>query len=499
MSKKQSFICSHCNKIFKNPILLPCYDTICESHLREEMVLKHKSIECKTCKQTFSLDGLKVGPNKHLQAELDHEIYFSDEEKSLKNALLESCANFDQMSQKYQESKSNFGSESKAHFERLRRQLDQKRENLKEKIDEIYLEMIERTKNCEESVLKNLANNFKAVDVLMLSNQKKLGEMTGNEIKEKFRVANLELNLLREQLNKRENEIADLKIKLDEIAIISKNFVSSNYFKFKLSFNPEHFGLLHLNDLSNIRSQNQDLDFHTIKIENAENMQGISENNEEEVGVTFCYQNSIKRKRISDVENLWQSQILTSEQLSLELIQLCEFSPNDQFTLLYRGTRDGFGSRDFHLKCDKHSNTLTICKTSQKKRSDSESKLKAPEFAYICGGFTTVEWESTDRWKHVPDPNAFVFSLTNKDNKPCKLSVNSNKYQYAVCCRSGSGPRFGDDIFIADESNLTMSSSKLGETYKRPEHVKGQNEAFSFLAGAEEFYLSEIEVYKKGD
>ena len=223
------------------------------------------------------------------------------------------------------------------------------------------------------------------------------------------------------------------------------------------------------------------------------------EEEEEEEDVTFCYQNSIKRKRINDVENLLQSQILTSKQLSLELIQLCEFSPSDQFTLLYRGTRDGFGSRDFHLKCDNHSNTLTICKTIQKKRTECESKLKAPEFAYICGGFTTVEWESTDSWKHVSDPSAFVFSLTNKDNKPCKLSVNPNKYQYAVCCRSGSGPRFGDDIFIVDDSNLTMSSSKLGETYKRPEHVKSKNEAFSFLAGAEEFYLSEIEVYKKGE
>ena len=491
---KCHFICSNCNKIFKHPILLPCYDTICEHHLREKTVLKQESIECKTCKQTFNLDeSFKSGPNKQLQTQLDNDIYLSNEEKSLKNALLESCANLDQMIREYHESKASLASESiKAHFDRLRRQLDERRESLHAKIDEIYFEMIEKTKNCEETVLKNLADNFKAVEVLQLPNRKNLA----NEINEKFRETNVELNLLREQLNKSEHEIAHLKIKLDEIAEISKHFASSNYFEFKLLFNHEHFGLLHLNDLSNIR----DLDFPTVIIENAEHIQGIVENNEEEeADVTFCYQNSIKRKRINDVENLLQSQILTSKQLSLELIQLCEFSPSDQFTLLYRGTRDGFGSRDFHLKCDNHSNTLTICKTIQKKRTECERKLKAPEFAYICGGFTTVEWESTYLWKHVSDPNAFVFSLTNKDNKPCKLSVNPNKLKHAVCCRSGSGPRFGDDIFIANCSNLTMSSSKLGETYKRPEHVKSENEAFSFLAGAEEFYLSEIEVYKKGE
>jgi hypothetical protein len=497
MSQKQNFICPHCNKIFKHPILLPCYDTICEHHLREKMILNKRSIECKKCKKTFNLDDLKYGPNKQLQSLLDNDIHLNDEEKSLKNALLESCANFDQMSQKYHD----LDSESiKAHFDRLRRQLDERRESLKGKIDEIYLEMTERTTNCEESVLKNLANNFNGVEVLQLPNRKNLA----NEINEKFREANLELNLLRKQLNKSENEIAHLKIKLDEIAEISKHFASSNYCEFKLSFNPEHFGSLHLNDLrSNIRSRNQVLAFPTIKIENAENMQGIVENNEvieEEEEVILCYQNSIKRKRIDDEENLLQSQILTSEQLSSELIRLCGFSPNDRFTLLYRGTRDGFGSRDFHSKCDNHSNTLTLCRTSQKKRRECESsKLKAPEFAYIFGGFTTVKWESTDEWKHVSDPNAFVFSLTNKDNKPCKLSVNPKKHQYAVCCHSGIGPRFGDDIFIADDSNLIMSSSKLGETYKRPEHVRNKNEAFSFLAGTEEFCLSEIEVYKIGE
>ncbi len=118
--------------------------------------------------------------------------------------------------------------------------------------------MIERTTNCEESVLKNLADNFKAVDALQLPNQKNLA----NEINEKFREANVELNLLREQLKKSEREIAQLKINLDEIAEISKHFASSNYFEFKLLFNHEHFGSLHLKDFrSNKRSHFQVLHF----------------------------------------------------------------------------------------------------------------------------------------------------------------------------------------------------------------------------------------------
>ena len=56
------------------------------------------------------------------------------------------------------------------------------------------------------------------------------------------------------------------------------------------------------------------------------------------------------------------SQILKGEQQCLELLKLCEFSPNEKWSLLYRGTRDGFDSNDFHSKCDGHSNTLTILK-----------------------------------------------------------------------------------------------------------------------------------------
>ena len=66
----------------------------------------------------------------------------------------------------------------------------------------------------------------------------------------------------------------------------------------------------------------------------------------------------------------------------MELIKLCEFSPNDKWTLLYRGTRDGFGADVFHSKCDDHPNTLTL--------------LKAKESSFIFGGFTSVNWKLPD-------------------------------------------------------------------------------------------------------
>ena len=122
--------------------------------------------------------------------------------------------------------------------------------------------------------------------------------------------------------------------------------------------------------------------------------------------------------------------------------------------------------------------------------------LKANRF--IFGGFTPVTWDSSSEWKS--DPHAFLFSLTNNDNKPCKIKIDPNQYNYAIYCIQKYGPTFGGghDIRIYCNANTTNGSySNLGNTYKHPQYAKGTNEAQSFFAGSSRFRLSEIEVCQK--
>jgi hypothetical protein len=182
--------------------------------------------------------------------------------------------------------------------------------------------------------------------------------------------------------------------------------------------------------------------------------------------------------------NSFKGQILTDERQMSELIKVCEFSPNDKWSLLYRATRDGFGSKDFHSKCDKRSNTLTI--------------LKAKGSSYVFGGFTTVDWDCSGDYKS--DPNAFIFSLTNKDKRPIKIKINPNKHQSAIRCHSSIGPTFGGgcDICTRKNSITTMDGySYLGYSYKHPQYERGTNEAQTLLAGTHWFQLDEIEVFAK--
>ena len=170
----------------------------------------------------------------------------------------------------------------------------------------------------------------------------------------------------------------------------------------------------------------------------------------------------------------------------IDLIKLCKFNASDKWSLLYKGSRDGFGAKDFHSKCDNKSPTLTI--------------IKAKDSGYIFGGYTEAKWDSTDEYR--VDPNTFLFSLTNKDNKPCKMNVTDPTRAIYAC--SNLGPLFGgivenydsDDLHIADNANSNENCfSNLGNNFKHPEYEYSTTEANSFLAGSEKFRLSEIEVY----
>ena len=161
---------------------------------------------------------------------------------------------------------------------------------------------------------------------------------------------------------------------------------------------------------------------------------------------------------------------------------MCEFPTNQKWELLYRGTRDGFKGKDFHKRCDNKSKTLTIIKSTN---------------GNIFGGYTDKAWMSDNQ--HHSDPNAFLFSLVNKDDKPFKAKVSWSNGQNAICCVSSCGPIFGYyDIYISSNSNINSDNySYFGNTYKHPDYQFLSPEAESILAGSDSFQTVEIEVYYK--
>ena len=421
----------YCSKILLKPILLPCDHTLCKEHLYEGHVRKLNQIKCPTCNEAFSIKESNFTSNESIESLLKREAYLNENEKNMKRSVETSFQIQCQLHSEFKSNKVALDLECHEHFQEMRRTIDIHREEMKAKIDQVSLEMIAQTKEFEKFVTSNVNKEMQCV---WAKGREEALEKEENDLNEVFRCGDSDnlIDLVKKVQLKQNEAILELKSKLNEMIYFKDDF-ELNEFKANFSMSKDSFGCLRLNEFSS--------------------------------------------------NDPFKSQILNPLQ-SHELIKLCEFSPKDKFTLLYRGSVDGFGSNAFHAKCNGHSNTLTI--------------LKTKETSNIFGGFTSTAWDSINEWKS--DPDSFLFSLVNQDNKPIKMKVDKYETKTAIYCDSLFGPSFGrgTDLCVFDNANKNCQSySNLSHSFKHPEYAASSNEAMAFLAGTFEFQLNEIEVYKK--
>ncbi len=194
-----------------------------------------------------------------------------------------------------------------------------------------------------------------------------------------------------------------------------------------------------------------------------------------------------RNESFATINELLLSKILKGNQCS-DLIRVCQFYSRDQWTLVYRGSEDGFEAKNFHKLCDGVEKTLTL--------------IRAKETSYIFGGYTEKAWDSFSLEKS--DPNAFIYSLTNARNQPTKIPVDPCNVQDAIYCNSEQGSTFGSDDICIENSKMYGSNnvsiwkkknhSNLNNIYKHPEFRRDSFEAKSFLAGS---FVFDIEVYTR--
>jgi hypothetical protein len=150
-----------------------------------------------------------------------------------------------------------------------------------------------------------------------------------------------------------------------------------------------------------------------------------------------------------------------------------------RFDLLWRGTRDGFNSADFHRRCDGRGPTLTVIRDTK---------------GFIFGGFTPVAWDSGGRYRADPSFRSFVFTVKNPWGVgPRKFSL--KKPEYAIVCRGLYGPVFGsgNDLLVANNGDVNSGShTYLGGSYVND---TGRDRG-KFFTGAQSFRVSEVEVFQ---
>jgi hypothetical protein len=153
-----------------------------------------------------------------------------------------------------------------------------------------------------------------------------------------------------------------------------------------------------------------------------------------------------------------------------------------RFTLLWRGSRDGFRARHFHGRCDGHAPTLTLIQDTM---------------GNVFGGFTPVEWDSSEDFKADPSLKSFLFTLKNPHNfRARKFALEPEEKDEAIDCDSKWGPIFGEDFGVSDNCNAnTRSCSDLGCYYANDTDLDDMGlDGHTVFTGSRTFTVKEIEV-----
>ena len=171
-----------------------------------------------------------------------------------------------------------------------------------------------------------------------------------------------------------------------------------------------------------------------------------------------------------------------------------------ELQLLYRASRDGWKSQDFHAACDGiQGATLVVIREIQ---------------GHVFGGFTETSWGS--QISSHTSPQAFIYSLSNPSGAaPSRMPLKNPAVRYAVMHDSAVGPCFGSypDLCVAPDAHLNDDSSTSLYTYDWPtEEVEGERLEFTsvgdrhacpqerdgetFLTGACAFRAAEVEVFR---
>lgn len=266
MSQYQDLIvCKICNKLFDEPIYLPCKHTVCKIHLKEENLIKKNKIECKICKLECDVSNKSdFKENLHVRAMLEADVYLSNDEKKVKKKLHALINKIQKVYVETQNKQLAFELESFEYFKEIRRQIDLQREELKEKIDEFAFSMIDLTKKTEKiykdklEFLQKSLKPFKSEEAMI-------------EIKEIIRDPSFNKEDLKELETKNENFIRNFNEMKNELKLIQ---CKMNLCSFKAKeTSSKIIGDLRLNGLNkNLVTASSN---HTVNIWNLESFECI--------------------------------------------------------------------------------------------------------------------------------------------------------------------------------------------------------------------------------
>ena len=152
-----------------------------------------------------------------------------------------------------------------------------------------------------------------------------------------------------------------------------------------------------------------------------------------------------------------------------------------KFSLIYRGSRDGWTSSNFHSKCDNKSKTITIIKTYTNN---------------IFGAYRSLPFKKVNEQTYCADETAFLFLVrSSKNYQPQIFDLINKSNNHAVYDFAPNQDRMfafggGYDIGIHQNCNQNNNSYTNNHSYT----IKDKSQAY--LNGGEKWFkVKEMEIF----
>ena len=238
-SERTKVTCKVCNKIFVEPVDLPCSNSICKSHLNQ--FKKEYCIFCST-RHFNDEDNHDAKPNEDLSQTLAKNFHLTEQEKKIKEEIerifldtkfLTEILNFKETeSEKY----------CFDHFAKLTNSIDLQREELKLKIDDIaerLINQVKERKSLFETEMNASLDHLSLLKIEQLENkfademrELHIAEDNLDSIKSELIANSLVLNTKTNDIDQLRKRIATCTICIEKINLDSRVFGKLNLDKF---------------------------------------------------------------------------------------------------------------------------------------------------------------------------------------------------------------------------------------------------------------------------
>jgi hypothetical protein len=181
---------------------------------------------------------------------------------------------------------------------------------------------------------------------------------------------------------------------------------------------------------------------------------------------------SQKLKTSGRDELKFESCILNDAQ-ETQLLALLEDFSFVEVTLLYKGSRDGYGAADFHRLCDFQGPSLTVITSTS---------------GHVFGGFASSSWTSDNHWTKAVDSWLFMI----KEEMALKYAGKPGIMRH-LFGDAGCGVVFGSnrELCVSDSCDRNLSNLNAGSSFFNLDNMDMMHSS-----GNGNFLVKEIEVFK---